>query len=231
MKVYRNATIITAVLTIFSFFAALLLNFYIQVDPFWCNALLGVFGSSLLTLLTSIIGYRVERRKTFEGFSYTTKAILHDLNKYQTLWSLDEKIEYFLNYHDVSKVDWDKYFGDFCFMIDYKQKNRKYIYTKIYTPILKINQAINSHVWHFRWYKDGSGRNDRAVGKFIEEIESLIIEVSTETCSISPTDSESKVIMTSTKNKIVCNIQSELNERYYRLMYGKKTYMENCAED
>ena len=31
--------------------------------------------------------------------------------------------------------------------------------------------------------------------------------------------------MTSTKNKIVHTIQEELNEKYYQLMYGKKTYI------
>ena len=98
MKVYKNAIIATGIITLISFLASFIFNFYTQVNSFWCNALLGIFGSSLLTLLTSTIGYRVERCKTFEGFSYATKEILHALNKYQVSWSLEEKID-FLSRH------------------------------------------------------------------------------------------------------------------------------------
>ena len=185
--------------------------------------MLGIFGSSLLTLLTSTIGYRVERCKTFEGFSYATKEILHALNKYQVSWRLEEKIDFFLNYHDISKIEWDRYYGDFSFIADFRGKNRRYIYKQIYTPILRVNQAINNHVWHFRYYKDSSGKNDKVLGKFIEEIEALFIET-----TISEIDTNEKgdpVTMTSTKNKIVHTIQEELNEKYYQLMYGKKTYI------
>ena len=108
MKVYKNAIIATGIITLISFLASFIFNFYTQVNSFWCNALLGIFGSSLLTLLTSTIGYRVERCKTFEGFSYATKEILHALNKYQVSWSLEEKIDFFLNYHDISKIEWDR---------------------------------------------------------------------------------------------------------------------------
>ena len=169
MKVYKNAIIATGIITLISFLASFIFNFYTQVNSFWCNALLGIFGSSLLTLLTSTIGYRVERCKTFEGFSYATKEILHALNKYQVSWSLEEKIDFFLNYHDISKIEWDRYYGDFSFIADFRGKNRRYIYEQIYTPILRVNQAINNHVWHFRYYKDGSGKNDKVLGKFIEE--------------------------------------------------------------
>ena len=46
--------------------------------------------------------------------------------------------------------------------------------------------------------------------------------------TISEIDTNEKgdpVTMTSTKNKIVHTIQEELNEKYYQLMYGKKTYI------
>ena len=87
MKVYKNAIIATGIITLISFLASFIFNFYTQVNSFWCNALLGIFGSSLLTLLTSTIGYRVERCKTFEGFSYATKEILScSISACRALW-------------------------------------------------------------------------------------------------------------------------------------------------
>ena len=124
MRTYKYAIYITCAITLISFCIAFALNFYFtDTNPFWCNLLLGIFGSSSLTLLTSIIGYRVERRRTFEGFSYATKAILHDLNKYQYTWGLEEKVDFFLNYTDISKIDWDRYYGDFDFFTSFFSKD------------------------------------------------------------------------------------------------------------
>ena len=68
MKVYKNAIIATGIITLISFLASFIFNFYTQVNSFWCNALLGIFGSSLLTLLTSTIGYRVEGARRLRAF-------------------------------------------------------------------------------------------------------------------------------------------------------------------
>ena len=204
MRVYRNATFITATLTIASLGGALFFNFCTDTDPFWCNLLLGVFGSGLLTFITSVIGYQVERRKTFEGFSYCTKQLLKALNKYQASWTLDEKIDFFLALHDVSWFDWDRYFGDFCFLFDWNHKNRTYI------------------------YENGSGRNEKVMGIFVQEIEDIIMETSTKMFyGDGEPQPEKGFPITQTRNKIVEDVKQELNGEYYRLMYGSKTYKES----
>ncbi|MFR8817360.1 MAG: hypothetical protein ACLVFS_02440 [Butyricicoccus sp.] len=213
MRTYKYAIYITCAITLISFCIAFALNFYFtDSNPFWCNLLLGIFGSSSLTLLTSIIGYRVERRRTFEGFSYATKAILHDLNKYQYTWGLEEKVDFFLNYTDISKIDWDRYYGDFDFFTSFfsNDNDRRYIYTQIYYPIVQVNTAVRNHIWHFRWYQDGSGKNDVVIKKFIREIEHLFI--------------------TDIRNNLVYDISHELNNRYYKLMYGTRAFNRSCSQ-
>lgn len=130
---------------------------------------------------------------------------------------------FFLNYHDISKADWDRYYGDFSFIADVQGENRCYIYTKIYEPILKLNQTINKHVWHFRWYEDGTG-NNKVVGKFVKEIETQLIEETVEIAGTEMSNVDGGITMTTTKNKLVCDIQREINGKYYQLMYGKKAY-------
>lgn len=232
MKIYRNATLVTAFLTVFAGVAAGCLNFWTTADSFWCNLLLGVFGSGLLTFITSVIGYRVERQKTFEGFLYCTKEILHNLNKYRLSWTVEEKIDFFLTYHDISCAEWDRYFGEFCFLFDFGHKNREYIYNKIYHPILEINQRVNHHVWHFRWHKEGSGQDEHVMERFVREIEDLIIE---RKIDIGPSEAETSVKIRSipistTRNKIVGDLLYELNNEYYRLMYGNRVYKQSQAE-
>lgn len=70
--------------------------------------------------------------------------------------------------------------------------NRKYIYEKIYLPILKFNQAVNNHVWHFRWYFDGSGKNEPVMEMFVEQLEQHLL------------------------------YRNEKGSKYYRIMYGKR---------
>lgn len=50
-------------------------------EQFWCNVLLGVFGGAILTAITSIMGYFVERRKTLEQFYLETIKLLKRYNK------------------------------------------------------------------------------------------------------------------------------------------------------
>lgn len=217
MRIYRNSIIITGLLSIFSIGFAAILNFVTSADAFWCNALLGLFGSGVLTLITSIIGYCVERRRTFEGFSYSTRAILKNINKYQLNWNLDTKVDFFINYHENFSSEWDKYYGDFCFLADKGNASRKYIYDSIYTPIKRTTDLVGSHIWHFRWHQDGSGRNDVVIGKMVKEVEDTFMTV-----IIEKPDPESEFTMTETRNRLVNDVQNELNGYYYDLMYRKK---------
>lgn len=53
--------------------------------------------------------------------------------------------------------------------------NRKYIYEKIYLLIFRFNQAVSNHVWHFRWYFDGSGKNKPVMEMFVEQLEQHLL--------------------------------------------------------
>jgi len=214
MRIYRNSIIVTGILSVVSIVLAAILNFITAADDFWSNALLGLFGSGVLTLITSVIGYCVERRRTFEGFAYATKAILRNINRYQLNWELDTKVEFFINYHEDFGSEWDKYFGDFCFLVDKGSVTRKYIYDSIYMPIKKTTDLVGSHIWNFRWHKDGSGKNDAVIGKMVQEIEDTFMSVTTE-----KPNPESDFAITSIQNQLVSKVMDELNGHYYELMY------------
>ncbi len=230
MRVYRNSIYMTVTLSIISFAICLLLHYEYSSNEaeFWCNVTLGVFSGALLTLITSIIGYRVERRKVLENFSYYTKRILNQLNKYQNNMSLEKKIDFFLHYSDFDKIEWDSCLGEISFLIDFKRKNFMYIYNSLYKPLYELDVAIQKHYWHFLWHKDGSGKSDRAMQDFVVEIEELILQkekqqvpakVDKNGVAISYTERE--VIF----NRIVNDLLNELYGKYYLLTYGKK---DNC---
>lgn len=78
MGIYKRTIIITGILTVISFSACLVLHYmYMSREAeFWCNITLGILGSSLLTLISSIIGYKVERKRILEKFYFYTYKIL-----------------------------------------------------------------------------------------------------------------------------------------------------------
>lgn len=89
--------------------------------------------------------------------------------------SLEEKTKFYLDYHDIDKSAWDADYGNMNFFAEKITGNRKYIYEKIYLPILSFNQAVNKQVWHFGWYFDGSGKNKPVMEMFVEELEQYLL--------------------------------------------------------
>ena len=221
MKNYVISTRITALLTVVSLAVAITIHYgcHGSEADFWCNVSLAVFGSGLLTFITSCIGYASEKRRTLEGFSYSTRSLLHIINKYDLNWDLETKIDFFLQYNDVDKSVWDANLGSIYFMFDHGRESFRYIYQKIYEPLLKLNQTIGSHEAHFRWHKDGSGKNDVVMANFVSEIEANFMEKTTNKFTM---DDGQELQTTSIQNRLVHSLLEELNGRYYNIMYNKK---------
>lgn len=214
MAIYKRGIIVSSVLCLVSLFIAIILNYGFE-ESFWCNVLLGVFGSSFLTVVTSVIGYKHERRILMEEFYTETLKLINMFNSYQTDLSLEQKIDFFLKLSDYDTTDWDFVVGKMDF---FNKNNWKYIYREIYKPLLDIYNKACSHSWHFRMHKNGTGRNDAVMQSFINEIEPCFIEKKTNTLQTEEGDFHS----TSVSNRIVEKILKELDGRYYELMYGKK---------
>lgn len=60
-----------------------------RLMEYWCNVMLGIFGSSLLTAITSLIGYFTERKTVMEEFYTETLKLFNQFNRYQHDLSLD----------------------------------------------------------------------------------------------------------------------------------------------
>ena len=227
MSIYKKTIGLTGLITILSFVVCLVLHYLFMSEEaeFWCNLVLGIFSGALLTLLSSVIGYRVERKRVLENFFYYTNKILKQINQYQMNMTLEEKIDLLLEYADSDKIEWDSCLGEIDFLFDFGKKNYKYIYNSIYKPLWELQVAIQKHYWHFKWYKDGTGKNDKVMEEFLKEIEPLILDREEMKTPIE-TDQNGKAIKyltaTAVTNRIVSSINKELTGKYYTLMYGKK---------
>ena len=109
-------------------------------------------------------------------------------------------------------------------MFDPDREKFKYIYWKIYKPVLDLNQKIASHETHFKWHRNGSEKNDTVMADFICKIESLFIENTTKKLTM---DDGQETQITYIQNKLVHATLKELNGRFYDIMYGKKKESED----
>lgn len=230
-------------MAIITFLSAIILHYCflhckkeILVDEiqFWINVCLALFGSAALTVLTSLVSYKHEKIKTLENFLYHTRQLLTLVNKYQTHMTLEEKINFFLSYYNFDKIAWDSDFGNMAFFFESKTKDREYIYNKIYKPILDFNNAVASHTWHFSLHLDGSGKNDKVMQHFVNELETYLFKTK---IFSSPTELDengnpvSFINITHTSSKLVLDVRKELAGRYYKIMYGNKIYKRENARE
>ena len=227
MKAYKKMTIIATIIAICALLVAIILHYCCPCyeTEFWINICLGLFGSAALTVLTSIVSYWHERIKTLESFSYHTRQLLSVANKYQASMTLEQKIQFFLEYYEFDKIAWDSDLGNIDFFFESITKDREYIYYNIYKPILDFNNAVANHVWHFRWYLDGSGRNDVVMQDFVLELQRYLLKIEEQNM---PTEYDENGNATSFFNyksncpKLVLDVKTELEGKHYEIMYGKK---------
>ncbi len=179
------------------------------------DILLSIFGSSFLTLLLSIAGYKIEKRRILENFYKSIKKYIRYWSTYDSNDSLKDKCHYFVNFYMKDFPDIGLSYSEIYFLNDKNDNDRKYIYNKIYMKCFKLIELIQSHYWHFKWYLDGSGKRDEAIEKYINEIEAIMLDI------------EEGNVCTSVMPKITDELQEELNGRYYEIMYGKKNNKDN----
>lgn len=215
MRIYKNTVIVMGVLTIISFMLAFFLSGS-EKFVFWCNVLLGVFGSSFITLVSAIIGYLVERRYIMQDFYDRTIKIVNYLNKYQDAKSLDEKIAFYILFLDTDMVDFNSAFSKMSF---FKSANQKYIHKNIYEPIVDFRKRIRTHEMHFRWHLDGTGRNNAVMLDFVKELESGFVEEKERIINYNGDEKRMPYIERVLTEKIL----SELQRKYSDIMcFGRK---------
>ena len=161
-------------------------------------------------MITSIIGYFVERKNCMEGFYTETLKFAGRLKRYYYITELEEKIDFFLNMMDYDIANWDGFFSKIDFFC---KKQRDYIYHKIYVTLKKIDDDISMCEWHFRMYKCGTGGKQSVIADYVNEIEKYFYEIE-DIDDFFENGNKSKII-----DKVICE---ELFVHYYKIMYGKK---------
>ncbi|HHX60328.1 MAG TPA: hypothetical protein GX707_06275 [Epulopiscium sp.] len=211
MKIYRNSIIITGLVSLVTICLAFLINANSQLAIYY-DILIGIFGGAIVTLITSIVSYRIKRLEVLEEFYIHTKEYLREINKYYKSTPSEDKIDFFIRLYDKDLYSLGIAYRDIDFFYDFNKKNKLYVYNKIYFPILELEREIKAHYRNYIYHKDGSGRNLEVMEKYIDEFEQMIY-------------------MDNNYNVFFKEITEELGNKYYILMYGKRTYKRMLKEE
>lgn len=230
MKNYAISILVLGLLSIYSFDAVEFFHFFewlfddVTQAQYWVNIFLAIFGSSFLALITSIIGYHTEKRKTMEAFYCTTSRLLKELMKYSADWEDLIKLDYIIKYNDVDKDQWGEQFASIYFVFRNKE-NTHYIYDKIFSPLDKLNCWVSNEENQklYRIYIGGGTIPPYKLQYFIDEFEEIVKN--------KKTYMKEGTRITSFDDEFCGTVKEELDKRYYKLMYGKSKSKKGCEEN
>lgn len=223
MKIYGDSIKLTFILSIVSFIVSYIIKDYNLI--FYSDILIGIFSGAFLTLLTSIIGYKVERRQALETFSIYCKKYANSINHFEMGYNIENKIDRYLDYLNKDLPDFGDAYNKIHFLFDFKKKNKLYIYNQIYLPIQNLNNKFRDYHEEFEIYKNSSDKNQSIMAKYCTEIDVLVFN------EIKCTKNGEILPVTIKVNALFRKIIRELNNRYYIIMYGKRVYKKALKSD
>ena len=216
MRNSKIAIICSSILSIIALIISILLN---ACDKeFASNVFSGIFASSLLTLMISIINYITERRRVLEAFYISARKAVGNINKFENDGDLEQSIDTLLLMNQFDYTSFDVSYGEMCFFFKNKSTH-KYIYQKIYKPIMDLSDKINEKCWHFGIYRKAKNGNKQVMRILIDELDSIIM---THNTKIFTQEDGSQIKPVYTENRFVKELEKELIGRYYDIMYMKK---------
>lgn len=185
---------------------------------FWCNVLLGIFGSGLLTTMVAIVNYWAIRRRTMEAFWSCGHKAINNLNRYSPDDDLDTAIDVILQMKEFDYQPFDDAFGEMCFFF-HNKKLHKELGERIYEPIMEVRQAITEKCFHFKQYKKSTNGNRQVMIDFLDEIDKLLIERKKHKY---PAEDGRTFTVSETSTYKVHNLYTEFHDYYYFIMYPWK---------
>lgn len=219
MRINKYSIYLTSIVSVSSLLFSIVLNG--KQQDFAANLFAGICTGAILTLMISVLGYQVERKKTLERFySYARKAAFN-YNLFENEGDLERTIDLVLQMNDFDYLELDNAYGDISFLWKNKEK-RTYIYDLIYGVTIRMRDLISKRCRYFREYRkaiptgDYFRRNEAAMHRFINEIDAEIMLRMVKTYW--DEDGKERTVWHS-ENRVSSALLRELNGKYFEIMY------------
>lgn len=195
-------------------------------QSFWCNVLLGIFGSGFLTLVVAIVNYLTERRKALETYWVLGHKAARAFNKYPLDGSAEEKIKAILL---INEFDFAA-FGDAYAAIDFllhNKKTRAKIYSEIHEPVRDAGHTITDSAFNIARLRRALPDNMKALETYIANVDKKLIKTEVRYCE---GEDGREFEMMCTCNRMTDLCYKQFNGFYWKAMYPLKKHEEEESE-
>lgn len=207
MKANHYAIKIILTLTIISLCLAILGKVGLAWNDFIINILLGIFGSSLVTLILSVINYFVERRKTLETFLICGRKVIKNFRKFPPHPEADEAVKAILEMSGFDYTDFDNTYSEISF-INGKALHKR-IYNELYAPVVEMRSVISKAASDIERCD-----NSKIWEKAVESVDVLFNQRTT-------VETEDGVSITQCERILISSLESNFEGFFYDCIYPK----------
>lgn len=227
MRTNKPAIIWSSIISIVSLTISIITHIIVCVKcEYISNLFAGIFASGVLALLIAIINYRSERRKTLEQFYSYVLKVASNFDRFEYSDDIERSIDSVLQIKQFDYLPLDNAYGDMDFLFGDKKK-RKYIYNKIYKPILDCRDLITEKAFHFTEYKKAANGNKKVMKIFVDDIANILL-TQKEDDIIEPNGHVIK--FKGIKPNLTAQLRNEINGEYYSIMYPHNKEDNNNAD-
>ena len=219
MRVQKWTIIWMSFICLFSLLLSIFLDRTIQ-NNYWSGILVGIFSSGLVTLFLSVISYNNDRLKALEEFFIQAHKALNKFNSFAYHDDINKSIDIVIEIASYDYTYLDNAYGNIDFIFN-NEKLHKYIFDEIYKPLTDMKKLFVEKAFHFKEYKGAISGNKKVMRIFLEEIDKKLIHR-----DFSEVYGKDVTKIEYSYNKFYRSINNELNSRYYKIMYGKKIYLQ-----
>lgn len=127
-----------------------------------------------------------------------------------------DKINFILDRANYDVSAWDLYFAKMDFFDNSKREEN---FETIYSPLQEVKKAADTHEWHFRMHKNGTGVNETVMQTFVDELEPKILNKQKHKNDYNGEG----ICTTSISNRVIDEVLPLLtSDKYFIHMYGKR---------
>ena len=221
MRQNKMAIYVTVPIVLGSLILAYIFSQLAEQGIFWSNVMLGVFGSSLLGLITAIINYISERKNVMNTFFLhyikTLNNFCRFLNKLypKEPAEIDITIETILRINEFDYFPLDDAFKNMSFLFNNKNI-RDHVFERIYKPVVDLHEKVIDTAQVIENYRFRNLLTNERKKELIEQLDDC--SNITIAASIFPKNSDGKVRLM----QVIEKLQENAEKFYNKMTYPSK---------
>lgn len=191
---------------------------------FWSNVMLGIFGSSLLTVLVSGINYYTERRRILKAFWTAGHKAARNLNRYPICGTISEKADAIILMNEFDFEALRDAYSEINFIFNNKRLKKR-IFDELYRPLEDAQGIVRNSADEITRLRRDIPDKPQVLEDYVKAVDDVLIETKEYACN------DNTLTIPCTSNKIFAPCYERFNGFYWKIMYPLRKQEEEESAD